>query len=128
MKETLGIIQNTVKPEAIENLKMKSILEQLSSITVGGAISGISIESSSFKYGWGHDSVLDMDILVSSGEVHYATRDNTFSDLFNAIPNSYGTIGYVTRAKLELVEAKPYVKLFNMKYNNEQECQIQKHI
>ena len=94
------------------------IVPELSSITVGGAITGISIESSSFKYGWGHDSIIDMDILTSSGEVQYATRNNKCSDLFNAIPNSYGTLGYVTRAKLELVDAKPYVKLFNMQYDN----------
>ena len=50
------------------------VVPELSSITVGGAITGISIESSSFKYGWGHDSVIDMDILTSSGEVHCATE------------------------------------------------------
>ena len=94
------------------------VVPELSSITVGGAITGISIESSSFKYGWGHDSVIDMDILTVWGEVHHATRDNEFSDLFNSIPNSYGTIGYVTRAKIELIEAKPYVKLYNMKFDN----------
>jgi len=107
------IVKHTLKYNLIPK-----IVPELSSITVGGSITGISIESSSFKYGWGHDSVLDMDILTSSGEVHYATKENEYSDLFKAIPNSYGTIGYVTRAKLELIEAKPYVKLFNMKYNN----------
>ena len=107
------IVKHTLKYNLIPK-----VVPELSSITVGGAITGISIESSSFKYGWGHDSVIDMDILTSSGEVHCATKNNKYSDLFNAIPNSYGTLGYVTRAKLELIDAKSYVKLFNMKYDN----------
>ena len=97
---------------------MPKLVPELSSITVGGAISGISIESSSFKYGWGHDSVIDMDVLISSGEVLFTNRTNENADLFNAIPNSYGTLGYVTRVKLELIEAKPFVKLKNIKFNS----------
>ena len=49
-----------------------------------------------------------MDIITSSGEVHLL-KNNKYSDLFNAIPNSYGTLGYVTRTKLELVDTKSYV-------------------
>lgn len=92
------------------------IIPELSSITVGGAICGISIESSSFKYGWVHDTIIDMDILTASGEVLYCTRDNENKDLFNAIPNSYGTIGYITRAKIQLIKSRPYVKLITHKF------------
>ena len=97
---------------------MPKIIPELSSITVGGAITGISIESSSFKYGWGHDSVIDMDILISSGEVLFCTNNNENKELFNSIPNSYGTIGYITRVKLELIEAKKYVNVINHKFTN----------
>ena len=97
---------------------MPKIVPEFNSITVGGAISGVSIESSSFKYGWVHDTIIDMDILLSSGELLYCTRDNENKDLFNAIPNSYGTIGYVTKAKLELVESKSYVKVVNTKFSS----------
>tara|TARA_A100001011_G_scaffold353802_1_gene395592 strand:+ start:618 stop:2003 length:1386 start_codon:yes stop_codon:yes gene_type:complete len=101
---------------------MPKIVPELSSITVGGAICGISIESSSFKYGWGHDSVLDMDILTASGDLLFCTKDNENKELFNAIPNSYGTLGYVTRAKIELIESKKYVKLVNHKFNNSKDA------
>jgi hypothetical protein len=97
---------------------MPKVVPELSSITVGGAITGISIESSSFKYGWGHDSVIDIDVLTASGEVLFCTENNENKDLFNTIPNSYGTMGYITRAKIELIEAKPYVKLINYKFND----------
>ena len=97
---------------------MPKIVPEFNSITVGGAICGVSIESSSFKYGWVHDTIIDMDILLSSGELLYCTKDNENKELFNAIPNSYGTIGYVTKAKLELVDAKPYVKVVNTKFTD----------
>ena len=101
---------------------MPKVVPELSSITVGGAITGISIESSSFKYGWGHDTVKEMDILISSGEILYCTKDNENSDLFNAIPNSYGTVGYVTRATLELIEAKNFVNVINHKFTESKEA------
>ena len=97
---------------------MPKVIPELSSITVGGAICGISIESSSFKYGWVHDTIIDMDVLTASGEVLYCTRENENKELFNAMPNSYGTIGYITRAKIELVKSKPYVKLTTHKFRN----------
>jgi len=101
---------------------MPKIIPELSSITVGGAITGISIESSSFKYGWCHDSIIDMDILISSGEVLFCTNNNENKDLFNSIPNSYGTIGYITRVKLELIEAKHFVNVTNHKFKNNKEA------
>ena len=55
---------------------MPKIVPEFNSITVGGAICGVSIESSSFKYGWVHDTIIDMDILLSSGELLYCTKDN----------------------------------------------------
>jgi len=97
---------------------MPKVVPELSSITVGGAICGISIESSSFQYGWVHDSVISMDVLTASGEVLYCTKNNNNKDLFNSIPNSYGTLGYVTKAKIELVETKKYVNLVNHKFYN----------
>ena len=101
---------------------MPKIVPELSSITVGGAVTGISIESSSFKHGWGHDSVIDMDILIASGDVLFCTRDNAHKDLFNAMPNSYGTVGYITRVKLELVESNNFVNVTNHKFKNYNEA------
>ena len=49
-------------------------------------------------------------------------RDNENKDLFNSIPNSYGTMGYVTRAKINLVDSKKYVKLTNHKFDNSKDA------
>lgn len=108
--------------ETLKYNLMPKIIPELSSITVGGAITGVSIESSSFKYGWGHDSVIDMDVLISSGEVLFCTNSNENKDLFNSIPNSYGVFGYITRVKLELIEAKKFVNVTNHKFTNNKEA------
>ena len=39
---------------------MPAVVPQLKSITIGGAVSGIGIESSSFKYGLPHETVLGL--------------------------------------------------------------------
>ena len=101
---------------------MPQIVPELSSITVGGAISGIGVESSSFRYGLVHNTVLEMDILLSSGEIVTCSPTNEYKDLFYAIPNSYGTLGYITRVRLALIKTKKYVSLINTKFSNSKEA------
>ena len=71
---------------------MPTVVPQLKSITIGGAIAGIGIESSSFKYGFVHETVQELEILLSDGSVVVATNENEYSDLFFGFPNSYGTM------------------------------------
>lgn len=82
------------------------VVPQLKTITVGGAVTGLGIESTSFRNGLVHESVLELDILTGAGDVVTATADNEYADLFHGFPNSYGTLGYATRVRLEL-EAVP---------------------
>ena len=43
-----------------------------------------------------------MDILTGAGEIVTATPDNEHADLFHGFPNSYGSLGYATRLRIEL--------------------------
>lgn len=88
---------------------MPTVVPELKTITVGGAITGIGIESSSFRHGFVHEAVVELEILCGDGLVRVCTRDNEHADLFFAIPNSYGTLGYVLRATLRVVPAGPRV-------------------
>ncbi len=45
------------------------VVPQLKTITLGGAVTGLGIESTSFRNGLPHESVLEMDILTGAGEV-----------------------------------------------------------
>ncbi|MGH3494026.1 MAG: FAD-binding oxidoreductase [Sciscionella sp.] len=90
---------------------MPSVVPQLKTITIGGAIAGLGIESSSYRNGLPHESVLELEVLCGDGEVRIARPDGEHAELFAGFPNSYGTLGYTLRCTIELQQVKPYVKL-----------------
>jgi hypothetical protein len=94
------------------------VAPELKHITVGGATVGIGIESTCFRYGFVHDGLVEADVLLPSGKIVTARADNEYSDLFNALPNSYGTLGYILRAKIALHPAQPYVHLHVQKFDD----------
>jgi FAD/FMN-containing dehydrogenase len=87
------------------------VVPQLKTITLGGAVTGLGIESSSFRAGLPHESVLELDILTGAGEVVTARPTGEHADLFRTFPNSYGTLGYATRLRIELDRISPYIAL-----------------
>lgn len=97
---------------------MPAVVPQLKSITIGGAVSGIGIESSSFRYGLPHETVTEMEVLLGHGEIVTCTPDNEHRDLFFGLPNSYGTLGYVLRLKALAVPVKPYVRLRHLRFGD----------
>ncbi|WP_336671053.1 FAD-binding oxidoreductase [Tsukamurella sp. USMM236] len=94
-----------------------TVVPQLKTITLGGAVSGMGIESSSFRAGLPHEAVLSMDILTGSGEVITATPDGPDAELFFGFPNSYGTLGYSTRLTVTLEPVARYVELRHVRFH-----------
>src|SRR5271169_2157941 len=101
--------------ETLKSGLLPTVVPQLKTITIGGAISGIGIESSSFKYGLVHETVEEMEILLGDGSTIVCSRTQN-PDLFYGFPNSYGTLGYVLRLKVKLIPAKRYVKLTHARF------------
>ena len=97
---------------------MPLVVPELKTITLGGAISGLGIESSSYRNGMPHESVIEMDILTGDGRVVTARPDNEHRDLFYGFPNSYGTLGYVLRARIELEPVEPYVHVRHVRFSD----------
>ena len=93
------------------------VVPQLKTITLGGAVTGLGIESASFRNGLPHESVLEMDILTGTGEIVTASPQE-HADLFRAFPNSYGTLGYTVRLKIELEPVKPFVALRHLRFTS----------
>jgi FAD/FMN-containing dehydrogenase len=93
------------------------VVPQLKTITLGGAVTGLGIESASFRNGLPHESVLEMDILTGAGDVITASRDQ-HPDLYRAFPNSYGTLGYSVRLKIELETVKPFVAVRHLRFQS----------
>jgi FAD/FMN-containing dehydrogenase len=100
---------------------MPLVVPQLKTITLGGAVTGLGIESSSFRNGMPHESVLEMELLTGDGRVVVARRDNEHRDLFYAFPNSYGTLGYALRLRIQLEPVKPYVRLRHVRHHDPME-------
>src|SRR6202046_2682923 len=93
------------------------VVPQLKTITLGGAVAGLGIESASFRNGLPHESVLEIDILTGTGELLTASPQE-HSDLFRAYPNSYGTLGYSTRLRIELETVQPFVALRHVRFHS----------
>jgi FAD/FMN-containing dehydrogenase len=87
------------------------VTPELRHITIGGATVGIGIESTCFRHGFVHDSLIEADVLLPGGDVITCRDDNEHADLFQALPNSYGTLGYILRARIALIPARPFVHL-----------------
>ena len=97
---------------------MPAVVPQLKTITLGGAVAGVGIESSSHRYGLVHDTMLELDVLLGDGRVVSCSADNAHSDLFFGFPNSYGTLGYALRVKARTIPVKPYVRLTHLPFTN----------
>ena len=96
------------------------VVPQLKTITLGGAVTGLGIESASFRNGLPHESVLELDILTGAGELVTASADQ-HAELFRAFPNSYGTLGYSTRLRIALEPVAPFVALRHIRFHSLQE-------
>jgi FAD/FMN-containing dehydrogenase len=101
---------------------MPLVVPQLKTITLGGAVAGLGIESSSFRNGLPHESVLEMEVLTGDGRVTVARPDNEHADLYRGFPNSYGTLGYTLRLLIELEPVRPYVRLRHLKFGTAEDC------
>jgi FAD/FMN-containing dehydrogenase len=96
---------------------LPAVVPELKTITIGGAVSGLGIESSSFRYGLVHESVEEMDILLADGRIMTCSRQEN-PDLFFGIPNSYGTLGYILRLKARVIPARRFVHITHTRFRD----------
>jgi len=101
---------------------MPLVVPQLRSITIGGAVTGLGIESASFRNGLPHESVLELELMSGDGRIVIARPRGEHSELFQGFPNSYGTLGYALRLKIELEPVRPYVRLRHLRFEHADAC------
>jgi FAD/FMN-containing dehydrogenase len=94
------------------------VVPQLRTITLGGAVAGLGIESTSFRNGMPHETVREMDVFTGAGDVVTCSRDNEHAELFWTFPNSYGSLGYATRLRIELERIPRYVALRHVRFED----------
>jgi FAD/FMN-containing dehydrogenase len=105
----------------LEHGLMPRVVPQLKTITLGGAVTGLGIESTSFRNGCPHESVVEMDVLTGAGEIVTASRDDN-RDLYYGFANSYGSLGYALRLRIELEPVHPFVHLRHIRYDDINAC------
>ena len=93
------------------------VVPQLKTITLGGAVSGMGVESTCFRNGLPHESVTEMDILTGTGEIVTCSPEENV-DLYRGFPNSYGSLGYAVRLRVLLEDAPAAVELRHVRFND----------
>ena len=101
---------------------MPAVVPQLKSITLGGAVAGVGIESSSFRHGLVHETITALEVLTGDRRILTCTPENEHRDLFFGFPNSYGTLGYALAVTARLVPVKPHVALEHIRYTHPEAC------
>jgi delta24-sterol reductase len=88
---------------------MPKVVPEFETFTVAGLVNGLGLETSSHRHGVFPASVRALEVVCGNGDVVEAD-DRHHSELLAHIPGSYGTLGVVTRATLELAQARPFVR------------------
>ncbi|MCL2468091.1 MAG: FAD-binding oxidoreductase [Micrococcales bacterium] len=86
------------------------VVPELKTITLGGAVSGCSVESMSYKVGGFHDTCLEYEVVTTEGEVLTCSRQDDRA-LFEMMHGTFGTLACLTKVTFRLVPAEKYVRL-----------------
>jgi FAD/FMN-containing dehydrogenase len=88
---------------------LPAVVPEFSDFTISGLINGEGIQSSSHRYGPFSDTVLSQEVVLGDGSA-IAADSEQHANLFRLLFNSHGTLGIVTAATIQLIDAAPYVK------------------
>jgi FAD/FMN-containing dehydrogenase len=115
--DTEGLVTyETLVDATLPHGVMPAVVPQLKTITAGGAVAGVGIEATSFRHGLVHDTLLEADVLLATGEVVTCRPDNEHRELFFGLPNAYGTLGYLLRLRLATLPVRRFVRVEHRRF------------
>jgi delta24-sterol reductase len=106
------LVQHTVRHGLVPPVVM-----EFPGITVGGGIQGGAGESSSWQWGCFNRTCNWYEMVLANGELVTASPKHN-QDLFYGTAGSYGSLGVITAAEIQLVPAKKYVILHYLHVTN----------
>ncbi len=112
-----GVTFDTLVAATLPHGLVPVVVPELRTITIGGAVSGCSIESTSYRHGGFHDSCLEYEVITGRGEVLRCTPDNEHALVFQMVHGSFGTLGIVAKLVFRLMPAKPFVRLIHQAHS-----------
>ena len=86
-----------------------NVTPDMSHLTMGGIIAGVGGGSASFRHGYFHENVTQFDIIIGNGDILTCSPTQN-SDLFYAVPNTLGTLGYILNLTFKIRQCSPYVE------------------
>eukprot|EP01083_Nonionella_stella_P081218 223606_1 len=79
------------------------VTPEFKNITVGGAVAGLGIESSSFKYGLFHETCVTFEVILPTLKLIKIDKSN---ELFYMIPGSFNTLALITAIQIRLIKLR----------------------
>jgi len=115
VKEKTAVVEPLVTMEelvlaCLPHHLIPCVVPEFKGITVGGAIQGLGVESSSFRFECLPDNCLWIDVVTGDGSLLRVSPTN-YPDLFYGVQGSFGSLCLVVQIKLKLMDAKPYIRL-----------------
>jgi FAD/FMN-containing dehydrogenase len=104
-----GVTFEDLVAATLEHGLIPLVVPELRTITIGGAVSGCSIESMSFRVGGFHDTCLAYEVITTTGEVLTCTPDGDRALIFQMLHGAFGTLGVLSKLTFRLTPAKPFV-------------------
>lgn len=92
-----------------------AIVPELDDLTVGGLVMGTGVESSSHIYGLFQHICESFELVLADGSLVQCSRTE-HSDLFYAVPWSYGTLGFLTAVEIKILPATKYASFLRAKF------------
>lgn len=86
------------------------VVPEFPGITLGGGVSGIAGESSSFRYGFLDETVNWVEVILPTGEVTKVSNEQD-RELFCGLAGTMGSLAVTTLFEIRLIEAKSYLEL-----------------
>lgn len=102
----MGQVTRALLPKGYA-LKIQVEMEEL---TIGGLTCGLGMETNCHKVGLMQECIVSWDVVLADGTLAHVTRDNEYKDLFECLPWSCGTLGFLVAVEVQMQKVKPYVK------------------
>jgi hypothetical protein len=103
-----GISYEALCAKTLEHGLLPVVVPEFKRITVGGAIQGIGIESSSWKNGAVDEGVVEATLILGDGSI---TSSTEVPDLWSNVPGSNGSLALVVAATIRLRKAEEFVRI-----------------
>lgn len=112
-----GVYWHDLIDESLKINLIPPVLTDHTKLTVGGTLSIGGIGGTSYRYGVQIDNVLELQVVTGEGKV-ITCSPRQKPDLFFAMLAGQGQCGIITRARIRLIEAPQFVRVFFLHYNN----------